>query len=144
MKEDFHHTPSSTDDIVLSLSKGDIVEVLDNNIDGKWYVRTQPAEIAGTMDHGWVPSSILEPIETDSTDGGKKGWVQITAGPLSATSDEEKWKVLKQNHNAFGSHDLASQQVISALKKVTFGLEDEEDERGSSLDTAAVRGGRAR
>ncbi len=66
--------------------------------------------IAGKMNHGWVPSSILEKMDTDSIDG-KKGWVQITAGPLSGSSDDDKWKALRQNKTGFGSRDVQSQQV---------------------------------
>lgn len=70
------------------------------------------------MDHGWVPSDLLEKVDTDFTDG-KKGWVQITAGPLSGGSDDDKWKALKQNQTGFGSHDIQSQQVRREASKTS-------------------------
>ncbi len=72
--------------------------------------------LAGKMDHGWMPSSLLEKMDTDCTDG-KKGWVQITAGPLSGGSDDDKWKALKKNPTGFGSRDIQSQQVRSESSK---------------------------
>ena len=43
------------------------------------------------MDHGWIPSSLLEKLEgEDEVDiggkGKKKNWVQITAGELPSLS----------------------------------------------------------
>ena len=71
---------------------------------------------------------------------------------LSSSLDEQDLKFLK-NQKSFGSHDLQSQKVISALKRVTFGLENsdanqeeavaEEEEgegEGTSLDRPAVLG----
>ncbi len=53
------------------------MEVLDNNIDGKWFVRT----VGGRVDHGWVPATVLEKLPgDDSVDGRSQKWVQITAG----------------------------------------------------------------
>ncbi len=84
--------------------------------------------MASKMDHGWVPSSILEKMDTDSTDtdstDGKKGWVQITAGPLSGSSDDDKWKALRQNKTGqnktgFGSHDIQSQQVCVPVDQLS-------------------------
>ena len=74
VKEDF----ISEGEHPLTLAAGSVVEVLDNNIAGKWFVRT----VGGALDHGWVPSAILEKIGGgDDVDfGGKKKWVQITAG----------------------------------------------------------------
>jgi len=110
VKEDFHPKPIAAGEQPLSLNKGDIVEVLDNSIEGKWYVRTKSNTLSTKPGHGWIPSSFLEKFETESTDG-RKGWVQITAGPLSGGSDDDKWKALKPNSTGFGSHDIHSQQV---------------------------------
>lgn len=120
VKEDFHPPPLSLGEATLSLKKGDIVEVLDDSIDGKWFIRAQPVTSAGKMDHGWVPSSLLEKLDTDSTDG-KKGWVQLGHGPLSGgSSDDDKWKALRQNQTGFGSHDIQRQQVIIESSKVAL------------------------
>ena len=72
---------------------------------------------------------------------------------LSSSLDEQDLKFLK-NQKSFGSHDLQSQKVINTLKRVTFGLEDndinheetvaeeeeEEEEEGTSLDRPAMVG----
>ena len=117
VKEDFHSLATSAGESSLALVKGDFVEVLDSSIEGKWFVRTRPTLLSTTTNHGWVPSSILERVDSESTDG-KKGWVQITAGPLSGGSDDDKLKALKQNQSSFGNHDLQSQQVSVQLYKV--------------------------
>ena len=73
LREDY----ASTGEHAFSLGKGDIVEVLDNNIDGKWFVRT----VGGKVDHGWVPSAILERIMgEEEPDGKSQKWVQVAAG----------------------------------------------------------------
>lgn len=83
VKEDYHPPPSTEDSLLLSLKQGDIVEILDNSINGKWFVRAQSG--AGAATHGWFPSALLERVER--ADGeeevdGKKAWIQITAGEL--------------------------------------------------------------
>ena len=80
VKEDYHPAPPQ-DILTLSLNQGDIVEVLDNSIDGKWFVRVQ----SGTegVAHGWFPSDLLERVEKEEGEDevdGKKAWIQITAG----------------------------------------------------------------
>ena len=112
--------------MIFSLSKGDIVEVLGDSTEGKWYVRT----LEGSQ-HGWVPSSLLEHIPIDEsrrsddmTDGKGGQWVQIARGPLtsgvpSMDGDDKIFRV-KPNQTSFGSRDIQSQSVISALKRVTF------------------------
>ena len=154
--EDYHFSSGSgSEPLTLSLSKGDMVEVLDNSIDGKWYVRT----LSG-LEHGWVPSSILKraPLEDsrgkDETDG-KGQWVQLASGPMNsvAPGDEKSFRV-KPNQTSFGSRDIQSQHVISTLKKVTFedqdsvnGLDDvvdDDDEQGTSLDRPVSSGKRER
>ena len=83
VKEDFHPTPlSPPPNTPLSLTRGDFVEVLDNSINRKWYVRTVGRS---KVEHGWIPSEILEHTagEEEPDLGGRrtaKGWVQITAG----------------------------------------------------------------
>ena len=153
MTEDYHSNMGSTSDLPnLSLSKGDVVEVLDNSIDGKWFVRS----LSGT-DHGWIPSSLLERIPLERSGGkdetdGKDQWVQIARGPLaSIASEEEKLFHMKPNQTSFGSRDIQSQQVISNLKKVTFedqggvnGLAEEDDDEGTSLDRPVSQGRRDR
>ena len=148
--------------MTFSLSKGDIVEVLDDNIEGKWYVRT----LRGSQ-HGWVPSSLLErlPINEshsgkDMTDGKGGHWVQIAQGPLTSGAPsmdgEEKMFRAKPNQTSFGSRDIQSQSIISALKKVTFDESEGEEENGTmevvdklgegetSLDRPIVKGERDR
>lgn len=70
---------------------------------------------------------------------------------LSSPLDGQDLKFLK-NQKSFGSHDLQSQKVINTLKRVTFGLEDndinheetvaeeeeEKEEEGTSLDRPAT------
>ena len=72
---------------------------------------------------------------------------------LSSPLDGQDLKFLK-NQKSFGSHDLQSQKVINTLKRVTFGLEDndinheetvaeeeeEKEEEGTSLDRPATVG----
>ena len=78
VKENYHSS-LPPDSLTLSLKQGDIVEVLDNSIDGKWFVRAQSGKEGVT--HGWFPSSLLERVNRGEEDvDGKKGWVQITAG----------------------------------------------------------------
>lgn len=81
VKEDYHPSPVE-DSLVLSLNEGDMVEILDNSISGKWFVRAHSN--SGGVAHGWFPSSLLERMEGDAegdeVDGKKGGWVQITAG----------------------------------------------------------------
>lgn len=64
---------------VLSLSQGDVVEILDNKINGKWFVRARSE--SGAMSHGWFPSALLERVvDSEEVDGGKKTWIEFTAG----------------------------------------------------------------
>ncbi len=81
VKEDYHPTPPQ-DSLLLSLNRGDVVEILDNNIDGKWVIRARTKN--GGVAHGWFPSKFLERMdgggEEEEEVDGKKGWVQITAG----------------------------------------------------------------
>ena len=86
---DYHPPASAEDTLLLSLNQGDIVEILDNSINGKWFVRAQSGAGGGGgggggVTHGWFPSALLELMEKaegeEDVDGGKKGWVQITAG----------------------------------------------------------------
>ena len=156
---------SGSGHLTFFVSKGDIVEVLDNSIEGKWYVRT----LSGSQ-HGWVPSSLLEHtpfIEShgseDMTDGKGGHWVQIARGPLSSggpsIEGEEKMFRVKPNQTSFGSRDIQSQSIISALKKVTFdesegdgmnGMvevlaeQEGEMEEETSLDRPTVKGERER
>jgi uncharacterized protein YgiM (DUF1202 family) len=135
--------------MTFSLSKGDVVEVLDNNIEGKWYVRT-----LGGSQHGWVPSALLERITLneshgggeDMTDGKGGHWVQIARGPLTSgggsIDGEEKAFHAKPNQTSFGSRDIQSQSIISALKKVTFDKsEGEGGENGKMAVVAELREG---
>lgn len=125
MSEDYSSGSGSGGHMTFSLSKGDIVEVLDNSIEGKWYVRT-----LGSSQHGWVPSALLERIPLneshsgeDMTDGKGGHWVQIARGPLTSGASidrEEKTFRVKPNQTSFSSRDIQSQSIISALKKVTF------------------------
>ena len=155
MSEDYHSS-SGSEPFDLSLSKGDIVEVLDNSIDGKWYVRT-----IGGANHGWVPSSLLEHVPLEGSKGkeetdGKGQWVQIASGPMNSisASDDKQFHV-KPNQTSFGSRDMQSQHVISTLKKVTFEDGGEvnsvaevmvagEEEEETSLDRPAPQGQRDR
>ena len=126
--------------MIFSLSKGDIVEVLEDRIEGKWYVRT----LEGSQ-LGWVPSSLLEHIPIDEsrrsedmTDGKGGQWVQIARGPLTSGApildgDDKIFRV-KPNQTSFGSRDIQSQNVISALKRVTF------EEPGSGEEGETVNG----
>ena len=151
--------------MTFSLSKGDIVEVLDNSIEGKWYVRT----LRGSQ-HGWVPSALLEHTSLneshggdDMTDGKGGHWIQIAQGPLSSggpsVDGEEKMFRVKPNQTSFGSRDIQSQSIISALKKVTFDESEGEGVNGmvevvaeqegemeeeTSLDRPIVKGERDR
>ena len=95
MTEDYR--PGEAD---LPLSKGDIVEVLDNGIDGRWFVRTVARGGGANSkeeDCGWIPSGLLERLRLDGSSGGssegddeadagggvkkkRERWVQITAG----------------------------------------------------------------
>ena len=141
MTEDYHSSgsySSGSGHMTFFLSKGDIIEVLDNSIEGKWYVRT-----LGGSQHGWVPSSLLEHIPLDESNGedmtdGKGGqWVQVARGPLTsgAPSDgEEKAFRVKPNQTSFGSRDIQSQNIISTLKKVTF------EDSGKKEDSGPMNG----
>ena len=83
VKED--HT--SQDELGLSLSRGDVVEILDNSINGKWFVRAQTGE-GGGVSHGWFPSELLERVQKEGeeeVDVGKKAWIQLTAGKCVRT-----------------------------------------------------------
>ena len=152
MNEDYHfNSGSGSEPLTLSLCKGDVVEVLDNSIDGKWYIRTLDG-----MEHGWVPSSLLErltPEGKDDTDG-KGQWVHLASGPLNSVAPiEEKSFRVKPNQTSFGSRDIQSQQVISTLKKVTFEDQDHKNglvemiddiEEETSLDKPVLPGQRDR
>ena len=79
------HAPSdpSQDNLLLSLKRGDSVEVLDNSINGKWFVRAHSG--SGGVAHGWFPSNLLERADRGGVIGeedvdGKKSWIQLTAG----------------------------------------------------------------
>lgn len=169
--EDYSSGSGSGGHMTFSLSKGDVVEVLDNNIEGKWYVRT-----LGGSQHGWVPAALLEPVSLieshgggeDMTDGKGGHWVQIARGPLTSgggsVDEEEKMFRAKPNQTSFGSRDIQSQSIISALRKVTFDEsegeagengtmevvaeqregEGEGDEEETSLDRPIVKGERDR
>ena len=155
MNEDYHFSSgSSSESLTLSLCKGDIVEVLDNSIDGKWYIRT----LSG-VEHGWVPSSLLEHLTSEDSKGkdetdGKGQWVHLASGPLNSVAPvEEKSFRVKPNRTSFGSRDIQSQQVISNLKKVTFEDQDQanglvemidDTEEETSLDKPVVPGQRDR
>lgn len=121
------------------------MEVLDNKMDGKWYVRS----LKGSG-HGWIPSSLLEHAHfggKEDTDG-KGQWVQIASGPLNQSSigEDDKRFHAKLSQTSFGSRDVQSQNVIHALKKVTFEdqgegkmngiveVVDDDDEEMTSLD----------
>ena len=166
--EDYSSGSGSGGHMIFSLAKGDVVEVLDNNIEGKWYVRT-----LGGSQHGWVPAALLEPLPLNESHGGEdmtdgKGghWVQIARGPMTSgggsIEGEEKMFRAKPNQTSFGSRDIQSQSIISALKKVTFDesegeggengtmevvaeqREGEGDEEETSLDRPVVKGERDR
>lgn len=80
VKED--HRPSQTgDNLLLSLNEGDVVEILDSSINGKWFVRAHSG--SGGVAHGWFPSDLLERLQKGGEEeevDGKKSWIQITAG----------------------------------------------------------------
>lgn len=55
------------------------MEVLDNKIEERWFVRTQSA----SPEAGWVPPTVLMPIGKEETDG-KSSRAKITSGePVS-------------------------------------------------------------
>ena len=66
---------STSGDHPLSLKKGDVVEVLDNKIEERWFVRTQSA----SPEAGWVPPTVLMPIGRDEADGRSSKTI-ITSG----------------------------------------------------------------
>ena len=72
---------STSGDHPLSLKKGDVVEVLDNKIEERWFVRTQSA----SPEAGWVPPTVLVPIGKEETDG-KSSRAKITSGESVSTS----------------------------------------------------------
>ena len=61
----------------LTLKKGEVVEVLDNKIEEKWFVRT----LTPCPEAGWVPSTALELMGRDGTDQVPK--TTITSGELT-------------------------------------------------------------
>lgn len=68
----------SSDDRSFTVKKGDVVEVLDNKIEEKWFIRT----LSSNPTAAWIPSSVLEPIGKEDTDG--KSRTTITSGKLSS------------------------------------------------------------
>lgn len=58
MKDDY--LPVHNDHHGLSLKKNQIVEVMEQLDTGRWFV--QATSITGQIEHGWVPSSMLEPV----------------------------------------------------------------------------------
>ena len=70
----------------LTLKKGEVVEVLDNKIEEKWFVRT----LVSCPEAGWVPSTVLELMGRDETEQAPK--TTITSGELTHQSDS-----LRQN-----------------------------------------------
>ena len=66
---------STTGDQPFTIKKGDVVEVLDNKIEERWFVRT----LTSSPEAGWVPSGVLLPVEgKEETDGKSK--TTITSG----------------------------------------------------------------
>jgi hypothetical protein len=80
VKED-HHPSQTEETLLLSLNQGDVVEILDSSINGKWFVRAH--SVSGAVAHGWFPSDLLKRVEKGRAEeevDGRKPWVQITAG----------------------------------------------------------------
>ena len=65
---------TSAGDRPFALKKGDVVEVLDNKIDDKWFVRT----LAASPEACWVPANMLVSLGGDEIDG--KSRTTITSG----------------------------------------------------------------
>ena len=69
---------STSGDHPLSLKKGDVVEVLDNKIEERWFVRTQSA----SPEAGWVPPTVLMPIGRDEADGRSSKTIITSGAPV--------------------------------------------------------------
>ena len=74
------------------LKKNQIIEVMEQLDTGRWFV--QATSITGQIEHGWVPSSMLEPV---------------VASVDSATSEVRSTQ--SRRHTELSAKDFASHQV---------------------------------
>lgn len=73
IKEDY----ASEGEHSIRLARGDVVELLDNSIEDRWFVRRTGPLLA----HGWVPAHLMDPAEeTDFGPSKKNKWEKITSG----------------------------------------------------------------
>lgn len=104
------YEPFSDDHHGISLKVDQTVEVLERLEDGRWFV--QATTITGQVEHGWVPSTILEPLPPEEISGDED------IEPRDETDFDTK---NRRYTTAFGNQDLMTHQVISNLKKATLG-----------------------
>lgn len=92
LKEDHHG---------LSLKKNQIVEVMEQLDTGRWFI--QATSITGQVEHGWVPSSLLEPVlPTEAS----------PEPPLLSSIEDSVNRKRRYTDNFSSSHrDTASHQV---------------------------------
>ena len=60
------YVPLENDQHGLSLKKNQTVEVMEQLETGRWFIRA--TTMTGQIEHGWVPSHILEQLPPDSED----------------------------------------------------------------------------
>uniref|UniRef100_A0A1X7TP97 Uncharacterized protein n=1 Tax=Amphimedon queenslandica TaxID=400682 RepID=A0A1X7TP97_AMPQE len=113
VKDDY--IPLHNDQHGLLLKKNQIIEVMEQLDTGRWFV--QATSITGQVEHGWVPSSMLEPVVATVDHG-----------------TSENWSIQSRRHTESSAKDFASHQVINALKKATLGGIMSTDQSAGEVD----------
>ncbi len=116
-----HHPAPAEDSLLLSLNQGDVVEILDSSINGKWFVRAQSG--SGGVAHGWFPSTLLERVERGGEEevDGRKPWIQITAGNRCYAGFRESVLEVTQGRGLiYKDHYVLSPPSLSEASYVEF------------------------